>query len=321
MAELETGAEPDIDGMDDNAFAALKTEMRKGASEPSPEAKPDKAAQEPPKTQNAAPEPDLAAADDENPDPKAETVPHGQFHRERERRKAAEAERQTIADNYAKLLERTNQLLEVSRPAPEPQQPEIPQWAQDPMGAGQWTQAELLAVKERLAKEDAARAEAEQTRAAERAFNAKVDGHVRAFVAKTPDYPAAFQFAAISRDQELALAYPFMTEQQRYEHLQAEYKAMFHGHMEAGNNPAEKLYEFAKLRGYKPGGAQAETKNPAAELARQEELRLASQSLGKGGGAVADTGRITPEQLVEMSDEEFAAYKKKHGSVAHAFRA
>jgi len=35
---------------------------------------------------------------------------------------------------------------------------------------------------------------------------------------------------------------------------------------------------------------------------------------------VTNTGRTTPEDILEMSDAEFDAFKKKHGSVAYAFQ-
>ena len=33
-----------------------------------------------------------------------------------------------------------------------------------------------------------------------------------------------------------------------------------------------------------------------------------------------NTGVTTPQELLDMSDEEFEAYKKKHGSVSYAFK-
>lgn len=314
MADDEqAGAPPDVDAMDDAAFSELKTEMRKEVDRPErpAEDKPAKAAPEAKK----ADAPETGGDDD---DTKAETVPHGQFHRERERRKQAEEREKLLSDNYTKLLARTQELLE-PRQQQEQQTETVPDFDSDPFAAGKWTNEQLRKIQQEMKE----RSEREQQTATERQQDQVFQTHVKAaigdFIKTAPDYPAAFNHLAQARDAELKALYPQLTDEQRVTYLKQEYRAIFDANLRAGVNPAQKIYEIAKGRGYQPKGA-TPPPNAAADLTRQEELRVASLSLGKGGGAVADTGRVSPEQLLEMSDADFAAYKKKHGSVAHAFR-
>ena len=63
------------------------------------------------------------------------------------------------------------------------------------------------------------------------------------------------------------------------------------------------------------GSALAQAAEPArtADIAKREEARKASMSLGKTGGAVSNTGKVTPEQLNDIKDilmqTEFDSWK------------
>lgn len=311
--------EIDVDALDDKAFGELKGKMRAELPVEAPqEAKPAPEAAKDQKADDKAP--DAATDDDAEPDGKAETVPHGQFHRERERRKAAEAEKQQMADNYQKLLDRTTQLLQVQQPAQQEQsgEPVIPTWDADPLAAGSWTQKELIDLKKQI---DRDRAEKQEAQAWQQTANAVVIEFNQA-AAADPTIPQAYEALRESQAREY-LAMGLSLPEVKAELDRAEREHVLYAKSRNINIGAY-IKGLASARGWAPAQVQQDNintgKTEAEKIEEREATRLASQSLGKGGGAVVNTGITSPQELLDMSDDEFEAYKKKHGSVAHAFR-
>lgn len=326
MADNEAGIEPeiDVDALDDAAFAELKGKMAEGidsegAGEPGKEPQATPTA----KTAEAAPEATGEKAEDDDEDgPKSETVPHGQFHRERERRKQAEQRASELEERFNKLAARVTELSTVqAKPAEEEKPRSDEPDPSNPLEQIAWLVKEVR--EGRMSREEAqkqAREDGER-----HTFAQNIKAVEDAYKEQTPDYEQALQFAAKSRDDELALMYPQMTGDQRQQYILQEWGAITRNAMATGQNPAEMAYRFAQMRGYRRADPQPEPSpapaNPVAEIAQQEETRKAAMSLGKTGGGITNTGAITPEQLLDMSDDEFAQYKAKHGSVARAFAA
>jgi hypothetical protein len=321
MAENDTAPAPeiDVDSLSEAEFSDLKTKIR---SETAVEAPP--AAEQGEPAPAAQPNPDAPSDDDAddtelNADGTRKTVPHGQFHRERERRKAAEDERQKLAENYQKLLDRTTQLLQPP-PQAEPEEPAIPSWAgPDPLAAGEWTQKELIALKTQLAEKSKQEQERANVSQVLNSVNAVLERDIQA----DPTVKDAHQALRKSYGEEyLAMGYTPQQALQAVNELERQHAIFMYQ-----NNipPGEYLKRLGAARGWvakAPEPANDTNQQTEAErIAKQEQTRIASLSLGRTGGAVVNTGTITPEQLLDMSDEDFDAYKKKHGSVATAFRA
>jgi hypothetical protein len=308
--------EIDVDALDDKAFADLKGQMR--AEQPV------KAEEAPKPTAEVAGDPDKEPNEVTDPaDPNfRKEVPHGQWHRERERRKEAEADRQKIAENYQKLLDRTTQILQAQQPAGQEreQEPVIPTWDQDPLQAGQWTQQELIALKKRLETEDAERRQNVQ---AQNEWRTIIDTAREQFTAAEKTDPTvrdAYDALKASYSAELkALGHPPQAIAEQLATIEAQ---GIRYALQSGIPVADYVVQIATARGWQRRAAPANDAglSEAEKIAKREETRLASQSLGKAGGAVVNTGTISPQELLDMSDADFEAYKKKHGSVAHAFR-
>lgn len=312
--------EIDVDALSDADFTELKGKMR--AEQPTdapPETKP---TAEAPKADKPAPEP---ADDDSEPDGKAETVPHGQFHRERERRKEAERLRAESDERFAKLAQRTQELLAGQQPQ-EPQyadEPAIPDPDVDPHGAIKWLKDTMVERQKREAEQATeARQQTEQQQAFQQAFN-KVNADYNSAVTADPSIVDAHAALRTSLKNEL-LANGYPPEQIDNEIVRIENQHLMFV-AQTGRKVGDHIKGLASARGWQPKAAPASEINAgmtdAQKIAQREETRLASQSLGKGGGEVANTGVMTPQELLDMSDADFAAYKKKHGSVARAFAA
>ncbi len=271
-------------------------------------------------------------------DPKSETVPHGQFHRVNERRKAAEAERQAERTRAEQAEARANtamqrmaELLEASKPpAPEPDPgPEHPGDEPDamdnPYEYGIWRQKTDKYNRHHQAVQQA------QQQAAQRqqlAFTEAVQGDVKAFKTQAaPDYDQARDFYWNNRGSELmALGY---SREQAIQLIHQDEAQIANIAVQRGQSPAATLYSIARARGYaqaQQAGDQPATngatppKDPvtgkfvaaSAAMDKREATRLAAKSLG-GSGGPSDGGELTPQMLVDMSNDEYAAWKKANG--------
>lgn len=315
--------EIDVDSLSEAEFSDLKTKIRSEAPvEAPPAVKQDEPAPAAQKTEQGAPEPsdDDDTGDELNADGTRKTVPHGQYHRERERRKAAETARMEADQRFAKLAERTQQLLQ-PQPVPQAQQqePEIPDADVDPQGAIKWAKEQLLGI----ASERKAQQEAEQQQQQVAAVLNSVNARLEQDIAADPTVKDVRLALRKSYGEEyLAMGYTPQQAVQAVNDLERQHAVFMYQNNIA---PGDYLKRLGAARGWTPKAAEpandAGQQTEADRIAKQEQTRIASLSLGKTGGAVVNTGVITPEQLLDMSDEDFDAYKKKHGSVATAFRA
>lgn len=333
MAEEQAApaAEIDVDGMSDEQFAEFKGKM--GAdSEKEPEKPADKA---PEKTDAAVEKAADEQDDDHEPEKdgqKRETVPHAQFHRERERRKAAETAAQTAQATATKAMERMQALLDAQK-APEQQadaEPEIPDPNANPMAVIGWLQQQELArqkqANETREQQQAREQQDNEMQAAIQTASQQFNEAATADPTVTATYGALLE--SIAREIAFVSRIPLdntATAAQR-QFLASKMTEMENGHiayaLSTGQNVADYMRAYAKTRGITApvqANKEPEPTNEVDKIAKREQTRLAAQSLGNGGGAVVNTGEVTPEQLLEMSDAEFDAYKKKHGSVRRAF--
>lgn len=294
---------------------------------------------EPPKKGAKAPEKDAGPKDEFDVDPKSETVPHAVFHRNNERRKAAEAEtvkertaREKIEQQNTILSQRFTELLEASKSVPQQEdRPAItapgeePDPEADPYGWINWR-----AQKDRYdshQQETQRTQQTEQQLAVQHVLQTAARG-VQEFTATTPDYQTARLFVWNQRGPELMeLGY---SQEQAIAMLEQDELRIADGALRSGKNPAEVMYKLAKIRGYipptgddpaatngttPPRGADGKFQAAAAEMDKREATKAAAKSLG-GSGGPADTGEITPQVVADMSNEEFAAFKKKYGEKA-----
>jgi hypothetical protein len=221
-------------------------------------------------------------------------VPQGALHQERERRKAAEQQFQALQAKLAEIEARLNPPAEIVVPDP----------ILDPQG---FKQFQIDQIKQRAAEK--AQAEQQQVEAQQtQAVLARLNQDVVAFKQTTPDYDTAFQHAMQARRQELAF-YGNSPEQVEAQ-MEVDIKAIVQQAYQQGRNPAELLYEYAKMRGYSSTpAAPAPQPQAAAQVTALAESQRQTQSLAPAGGPANDGG-ITIEALSKMSEAELAAMPK-----------
>lgn len=234
---------------------------------------------------------------EEKKDPSEKNVPHGAFHEERQKRKAAEQELNQLRQNQAVIADRYNQLWQAVN---QQQQPQIPSEDVDPLTNHRVRLAMAERAQQQLAAELQARRQQDAASQQEQAFRAHVSGLEVAFVKEKPDYPQALQFARERRAQELeALGYP---PEEIPTRLQNDAMAIAWDALRQGRNPAAAIYAAAEVMGYKRKEVQGQQKIETLQKGTQ-----AAKTLGNGQPA----GVPTPEQIADMSDIEFAEFKAK----------
>jgi hypothetical protein len=254
-----------------------------------------------PVAEEAAPEPAPAA---ETPPAPPQAAPEDQT--EVDRRvplKALQEERQKRAE-----LERRLSELEQRTKAPEPEAPADPDPETDPIGALKAAKAELRRMAEETQRQQY---EAQLNTVA---YNAAVQ-----FQQQAPDYKDAYQYAINSRAQELKI---LGVEDARIPQiLKSEELNLIASAVNSGRNPAQAIYEFAKVRGYaKP--APAPVAAPAAPDPALQQAKQAVAASAAAGGAPAAKNEISDAEAVNLKGAAFDAYwnKKFGGNRSSMFR-
>ena len=140
-----------------------------------------------------------------------------------------------------------------------------------------------------------------QAEAIDRQVREIADADEARFRQQQPDFPRAVQHYILSRLHEMnALG---LSTDQAEEAITIEAQQLLYQCAQTNRSAAEAIYSMARARGYGSagagaggGGAQAHTARPAG-----------GRSFGHGAGAAP--GAITPQQLAQMSDEDYAAFR------------
>ncbi len=296
----------------------LLSSMRAGDAglPPAPSAEP-----EPAPAAAEAPAEAAPAADPAAPEP-TRTVPHEQFHAERERRRAAERaladQRAEAAAEKARIEERLQLLMQATSAtqpassAPAPAAAEAPNLEGDPIAYIRQLESrvnELAGTQRQAAERDLAAARVSELAG----WGAAQE---RAFAEREPNYNPAISWLMQQRDAELraiGIADPSARVQQlRQDALQLTAFAR-----QQGANPAERFYQAAIARGWTapvetaPGvpaaaSAPASVAAPPSDAERAAAIqRGQAQAASIGSVGAAPRGEITAERLASMSDAEF----------------
>lgn len=226
-------------------------------------------------------------------------VPLAALHEERNKRRELAQKLEAAELRQAELESRVEQRLAALQRA---QEPPPPSFEEEPArhlkhGLDQVTQI-LTAQQQREQQEHAQR---EQTSRVQQVAQLVTRAEAE-FVTQKPDYLEAVNYVRDLRRQEFEAmgADPESAMQQAT-------REMVEGALQnaaRGVNPSQLVYRMAELRGYKP---KAQQPSDEQKFQAQAKGTAAARSLGGGGAA---SGQLNAQQLLAMSDDDFAEATK-----------
>jgi uncharacterized membrane-anchored protein YhcB (DUF1043 family) len=211
-------------------------------------------------------------------------VPSSRLREEAAKRREAEERYQR---DIGKLQERLDALQRAMQPKPE--ETKAPDWDTAPLDAGK-------ALAEKVQRIEQQTVQQQQEANFKRVYSAKA----AEFAAETPDFQQAYQHYTTSLVNELrATGLP----DPEGEALRLETVIAINA-LNAGINPAQRIYELGKLRGYAPKAAEAPSSDATKTVETLQRGTAAARSIGGAGAAPANT--LTLNRLLEMDDDDFA---------------
>lgn len=231
----------------------------------------------------------------DKPEKQEKVVPYGALHEERMRRKELQERIEQHEARTKRMEDAFQQLVERSRKDTEPS------FDQDPIAALRHQNEQL---QQRIAHYDQRFQQNDQQQMAyqqQQKFVSDYQSAAREFQKATPDFTDAYQHLVNTRQSELeALGY---SPAESAQWLVQEEAAIVGKAMQDGVNPAQRMYELAKMRGYATKSQEKPAGGPDEErLKRISSGKQASRSLPPGGKSKEE---VSLESLAELSGEEF----------------
>lgn len=224
------------------------------------------------------------------PEPEKEkVVPYAAMHQERMLRKQEREKNKELEERVKQGEKRLAELAEKFKPAP-------PKFEENPAAH---LKHQLDTVQSKLAENEKFKEEHEQTLAEqkkEREFIENYRAQAATFAETNPDFMEGYNFLRKARFDELKEA--GYKPEKIIQILFNEERMIVEDAFNDEENPAERLFKMAKVRGFKKEKSEAEKQIETV----QEGLKN-STTLSKGGGT---SGGLTMQALAGMSDEEFS---------------
>ena len=242
-------------------------------------------------------EPEEAPEAEDKPEEKEEkVVPLAALHEERKRRQELQEAQRQLEEKTRLMEERFGQ-IQKGLEAPEPD------FEEDPAAYLKHNDEKTAAELEELKQWKAQQEQASQHSAQEQQFINRYVAEARNYSQQNPDFGNAYNHWQNSVQSELhAMGYPPEQATQVLQNLEKDIAARA---FNDGVNPAERVYELAKQRGYT-----VQEKKEQANLDNIEKGMKASKSLSSEGGG--KTQQTTLEALADMSQEDFDAWMAKN---------
>lgn len=221
------------------------------------------------------------------------------MHEERERRKELQRQLDEQRNQSAQMQNVLNKILERAN---QQQQPQAPDFNADPIEALRHNQETLARALEQQHMTLAQRQQIEQQQLQKQQFINQYSHSAKEYANEVKDFGDAYKYLNDSRLKEyLEAGY---TQQQANELLESDELAIVAKAYQDGVNPASRIYNLAKLRGYqfKQQQAQAQTQSADKKLETLEKGMQASKSLNNLSGQ--GEKQVTLEALAQMSNDE-----------------
>jgi len=232
-----------------------------------------------------------------------DVVPHAALHEAREQVKALKGQIAAL-EALPRLSTEDAELLKTLRTQRD--QPAEPDFLADPKG---YIDTKLTRALKKLETTEQGVQQTQQQvqqQAQLRELMDTVSSHERVFTSTTADYPQALAHLRQVRTEQLKLMYPQAADAQIAQQISREEVAGAFQAIQAGLNPAETVYKYAKTLGYK-----APTTPTATTQLGAVADRSAARTLGGNGGG--DTAPADASETDDALPEFTAALKERFG--------
>lgn len=227
---------------------------------------------------------------------------------ERIKRKEIQKQIETIKQENESLKATFNKILsKAQEQAKAANEPQPPSFEDDPIAALKYEndqlKKEMNGFKEFTTKQQEQAEYARKQNEFVNTYRSKAEE----FKQSNPDFQEAYDYAMKGRLEEFKIA--GYTDQQARQLIIEDEAAIVANALSQGKNPAESIYNLAKLRGYK----KESTLNTQDKInANQQKIDAMERGL-KSGKSLSNSGgvareNLTPEAIAEMDDDEFAKF-------------
>lgn len=252
---------------------------------------------------------------DANGRPKDKTtgrfVPHGAFHKEREKRKATEQELEAMREKFTRADERMqllNDLLgndgQQAQQKKDVEDDTPPDPEKDIFAFVKWQTKQIEKLQSRLTETADQTNQREQARSTQQIYQADA----MRFMQEQPAFRDAYQFLLEGRSKELE-AVGVSDAGQRQRMIADEERGIVEQALKAGKSPSQLIYSLATARGFVPKAQQQQQSANERVAAIKRGQQNAGPSLSNAGGSSGEG--LTTEALANMSEEEFDAVVSK----------
>jgi hypothetical protein len=230
-------------------------------------------------------------------------VNYGALHEEREKRKELQRKVQDVERKNQRMEETFQQLIQkIQYQQAQPPHPQMPSYEEDPVGSIRARQEQIERFLAQQQQQSYEQQQLEQTRqmqyTAQQQFLDRYQKSAEAYKQEKPDFKEAYQHLVHSRVGEYQQAGYSVDEARRL--LEEDEAAIVAKAYNDGVNPAERIYNLARARGFQ-GGVNANKER----IEQLEKGVQASRSLSNVSGKPGKAA-LRLEDIANLSDEEFS---------------
>ena len=210
-----------------------------------------------------------------------------------ERAKTSQLQRQF--DEMNGQMQALMKMYQPQQAGQEQQQDVAPNPEEDPIGAIEWTKRQMETIKQAQEQQTA-----QQTRTVQEQKLAEIcNRNAREFLKETPDYEDAYNHLMQSRISELRLQ--GLDDESIGSTIRGEEQALAISSLQQNINPAARVYDLAKARGYAGKPQSNPTAIPKVDPDIEEKKK--SASLNTRGNP--PKGAVTDKELANMTGDAF----------------
>lgn len=218
---------------------------------------------------------------------------------ERERRKELQRQNQDMQNRLQQMEGRFQMVLERLNPQlTQQQQVQEPSFDEDPIGAIKYEQERMKQYLQAIDATEKQKAYIAQEQQVFNNFLNKYHEDAMSFAKGNNDFKDAYSHLIQSRmDEYKAAGY---SQKEAASLINEDEMAIALKAYQDGVNPAQRVYELARIRGYQKRSSEGQK-----QMQQFENLKNGSMSLNNTGSSVNSNSKITLETLAHMNDKDF----------------